>query len=694
MKMSRFFPMILIGAVLFTLSCIQMKTGLIINGKMSSPLLIENFEGMAVGDKAEPKGTEVLYLKGTLLPSDGWGVSQGTGAANKWVQSIASEGHNSQKSIRYDWNNKNGMFLNAALWFWEPVVWKKAEEFSFWIKSEKPQKFDIALTLVDSKGKQVSFASATPSVGGDNEWKPVRLSLKKFNVPAWYIEEQGKPSMTKIPKSPSVISINIAPTWNSEGICLIDDLMYGPKTVQEVPMKMKQRKEWKDSTSFVCYYGPGSVPEMSQADVAIVDGRNLSTDNIKELQASGTWVVSYVTIGEDDTLSVADGKGPGGYASYFMDTDGDKKPDKNTSWNSYFVDAGNPLWQERILNGRIKDIIEKFGCDGIFLDTVDTVDLYKDTKAGMVDLIRKMREKYPNIKIVQNRGFSVLGETFQYIDAIMFEDFSINYDWKNDSYSQADKGKLYATGLQALEINGHRKKKDFLVFDLGYADLNQPDLIQFCYDRAWEYDFIPYVANIQLDEVYPIYTPKSERGVKKYTGEGGTPIMAGDPARLAVMTNYKMIKQRANPLNFAWAGNKATIKCDSVFADYDAIHAIDGYTNDSRIEWNHIAWASLELPVEHWLDIEMDTQHKVNKVVIYWALDGGVYFTSQEVVVEYMFQGHWKELGRIKNTEGISKSELIIKTPEIAKEIRIFQPAGMGLRTRPNIMWISEVEVY
>ena len=81
--------------------------------------------------------------------------------------------------------------------------------------------------------------------------------------------------------------------------------------------------------------------------------------------------------------------------------------------------------------------------------------------------------------------------------------------------------------------------------------------------------------------------------------------------------------------------------------------------------------------------------------VIYWAFDSGKYTCSREMEIQYFFQGYWKKLGVIKtDKDNISKSELVLKKPEIGREIRLFQKKGNGPRQRPNIMWISEIEIF
>ena len=60
-----------------------------------------------------------------------------------------------------------------------------------------------------------------------------------------------------------------------------------------------------------------------------------------------------------------------------------------------------------------------YGVDGLFLDTIDTVDMAYETVGGMVDLIKKLDEKIPDAKLVANRGFSVFPYISQLVDGIL-----------------------------------------------------------------------------------------------------------------------------------------------------------------------------------------------------------------------------------------------------------------------------------
>lgn len=75
-------------------------------------------------------------------------------------------------------------------------------------------------------------------------------------------------------------------------------------------------------------------------------------------------------------------------------------------------------------------------CDGVFMDTVDTVDVYpsKEFGQGMIDNIIDLKKTWPDKAFCSNRGFSVMEGTMPYCEFIMFETFFSEYDWENDHY--------------------------------------------------------------------------------------------------------------------------------------------------------------------------------------------------------------------------------------------------------------------
>jgi hypothetical protein len=225
--------------------------------------------------------------------------------------------------------------------------------------------------------------------------------------------------------------------------------------------------------SFACFYATGHTDALSRYKLVVIQPENYTAADIASIKKSGTIVLGYTSVGETDEASGA---------SYYLDKNRDGKPDQNTAWSSYYVDARSEAWQSKILNQIVPQILAK-GCDGLFLDTVDTVDVYPETGPGMASLIGALRAKYAAIPLISNRGFAILESIVPHLDGILFEDFTTSWDTAKgrsnlhtaDEVSWADKtlAKIRSTAPSG-----------FLVLALDYADPNDPKVAQVAVDHA------------------------------------------------------------------------------------------------------------------------------------------------------------------------------------------------------------------
>ena len=202
-----------------------------------------------------------------------------------------------------------------------------------------------------------------------------------------------------------------------------------PKANRDLPA----RQRFAEATSFYTYYGSGRVPELSHYDVAVLHTPQMDRADVGRLGDLGVVTVGYLSVGEDDVLRDGDGTGPDGKASWYFDRDGDAKPDKNGNWNSYFADAADPKWRaDRV--AQAVSLVNDYGFDGIFLDTIDTAQLYPTSAAGMTQLVKELRDALPDAVIVLNQGWAVLPDAAQYADGIMLESFTATWDFEGKSY--------------------------------------------------------------------------------------------------------------------------------------------------------------------------------------------------------------------------------------------------------------------
>ena len=387
------------------------------------------------------------------------------------------------------------------------------------------------------------------------------------------------------------------------------------------------------------------------------------------MKRAGTITIGYVTIGEDDDFHKD--------ADWYFDRNKDGKPDKNGTWNSFYADARSKKWRDFVVNEKAKEVIINKGCDGIFLDTVDTAQLYSESEDGMIKLIKELREKYPKAIIVQNRGFTVIEKTAKYVDGLMYEDFSTHINFDPEEYSKMSDADLnWSKQMAENTLAPIMKETGLTVLALDYAKPEQKDLIRFAYSRAKYYNFVPYVATIALDEIFV-------RKVKDY---------AYKPPEKQKATVAK------NPVNGNLCRkNKIKTFVDSSFLGYSSKTLTDGYRQEKNLEWYERSWASAEYPGEHFVKIIFLERQTIKKIIIYWAIEGKEVMASQLVKA---FADSEKNLiaetrpekslaGEIKTI-----SEINLKKPIIAKKLIFLQPQGKGPAMRPDIMWINEIEVY
>lgn len=198
----------------------------------------------------------------------------------------------------------------------------------------------------------------------------------------------------------------------------------------------------------------------------------------------------------------------GGFASYFLNDNAvrckgapDKIPDINTNFLTRFVNAGDPAWYDTIntMNMNIEthtppglqELLTTsrgrgLGCDGVFLDTIDTAapNIYTScestnqtasewTAAGFTAFMSQLRADYPGKVILQNRGlFYFDPRTPHYqvsargvIDLGFFESYRLDNDILPE-YAYFHDNKYNSAPKLMAEAN---RPDGFRVLSLGYA---------------------------------------------------------------------------------------------------------------------------------------------------------------------------------------------------------------------------------
>jgi len=293
--------------------------------------------------------------------------------------------------------------------------------------------------------------------------------------------------------------------------------------------------------SYLVYYGStASVEELSSYDLVIVQQDAYDRAAIEQIQANGTIVLVYISLGEeckkdDNGVCLAPEKSLGAagpcyydrankkikyrnndYAPYYIDNNGDQEPDENGTWKSYFVNAGHQDWQT-IIKNQVDTLVNEVGYDGFFLDTVGTAETiqYGWTAQGMVELIAAMREhldeRYGAGKkyLMSNAAVSLFAGYAPYVNGVMLESFSSR--WYDEggkvSYAQWDEINFYNNTRLANMLNSQRcypQNSSINIFTLDYCAEKDSGCIAESFARAKSFGFTPTVTNKYLDKIYPL----------------------------------------------------------------------------------------------------------------------------------------------------------------------------------------------
>ena len=245
----------------------------------------------------------------------------------------------------------------------------------------------------------------------------------------------------------------------------------------EPPLKSRLQ----EIATYAVYYGSDreELAKLVNFDLAILQP-GLSRETLAFLKANGVKVLAYLSVGEVEP-----------HRDYGQPIPREWLLGTNPNWGSQFVDANQEGWQKLML--ALAERYVQDGYDGLFLDTLDTADLYPQVAPGLVRIVRTLRERFPEAILVQNRGFRLLPQTAELVDAVMYENLSSMYSFQEKRYVPVEGDPTPVLSFA---------RRGLVVLALDYAPPEDLELVRRAYVRARELGFVPYVSVIQLDRVF------------------------------------------------------------------------------------------------------------------------------------------------------------------------------------------------
>ncbi len=248
---------------------------------------------------------------------------------------------------------------------------------------------------------------------------------------------------------------------------------------------------------WVVYYGnEASYQDFTGYDLVVLDPSN--TMEIAPLQARGTEVYGYLSIGEVET-----------YRDHFTWAEEQGLLiEENPNWpGNHIVDVRRQAWREKLIYDVVPELFRR-GFDGLFLDTADS-PLYLEReqegfdgmRQAVIRLIRSLDRNFPERGLILNRGYEVLADVAQNLDYALGESVYTTYDFEAEEPRRLDAA-AYRRQVELLQ-NAQQVNPDLTVLTLDYWDPEDTQTVKQIYAEQRAHGFWPYVATVDLQKIVP-----------------------------------------------------------------------------------------------------------------------------------------------------------------------------------------------
>lgn len=231
--------------------------------------------------------------------------------------------------------------------------------------------------------------------------------------------------------------------------------------------------------------------ELRAYDVVVVEPEHRIDP--KTVSTPGTQVFAYLSVGEVEyrrPYAQSIPKGAIGGA--------------NAPWRAHVIDQTHPEWPGFFLE-RIVAPLWDAGYRGFFLDTLDSFQLISKTDEdrarqvqGLASVVRALRWKYPEAKLIFNRGFEILPELHRDVYALAVESIYRGWDQRSRQYVEVPEADRKWLMPQLTRASQEYKLP---IIAIEYVPPGRTDLARETARRVAELGFIPWVANPELDRL-------------------------------------------------------------------------------------------------------------------------------------------------------------------------------------------------
>lgn len=243
------------------------------------------------------------------------------------------------------------------------------------------------------------------------------------------------------------------------------------------------------SLSSVAFYYATKPPldELQAFDVVVVDPDTVGISP-KQYKTRHSELFAYVSVGEADPAR-----------RHFKQIKPSWLIGENRAWKSKLVDLANPAWRTFFLE-QVVEPLWSTGYRGFFLDTLDSYQLVQDKKrhqaleAGLVEIIRSIKKRHPEARLILNRGFEVLDQVKDVAFAVAAESLYQDFDPTTGIYGEVkEQDRQWLLGKFA-EVS----KAGLPVIVIDYVAPKDRELARKTADKIKKLGFIPWVTDKDL----------------------------------------------------------------------------------------------------------------------------------------------------------------------------------------------------
>lgn len=229
-------------------------------------------------------------------------------------------------------------------------------------------------------------------------------------------------------------------------------------------------------------------------DWLVVEPDNFSPEYLKErfyIKNKKSKLIAYVSLGEVEKSR-----------TYYNKLKREWILGENRGWNSKIVDLRAKEYVDFIFENVFQKLKEY---DGFFLDTLDSYQLVlkseedkKMYEKAIVDVIKKLKKMYPNKIIITNRGFEIVDDVNEDIEALVAE--SLFYGLEVGKEIKYKKMKEEDTKWLLDKLN-YVKSKGIKVIVIDYVEPKNRKLQKEVARKIYQLGFIPYVTDRFLNTI-------------------------------------------------------------------------------------------------------------------------------------------------------------------------------------------------